>query len=168
MGKVRLGRHPAYLGPGLDVRPPVQEDLDDLQVASPCSIIQCSGSILSKNDPVTDPNILSVLLYGSTDVYNTAYITMCLDVGSSLAKQNHHIGVTVNSGYDQGGFSTLSETNTRTMTALSFHFRSWRRAAVKPQRETILLGTILHILTILGPYITTSCNIHVETRSRSI
>ena len=39
-----------------------------------------------------------------------AYITLCLDVGTSLAKQIHYLRVAIKSRYDQGGEPTLSET----------------------------------------------------------
>ena len=39
-----------------------------------------------------------------------AYIGQCLDVGSSLAKQSHHLRVvTLSSGHDQRGEPILSE-----------------------------------------------------------
>jgi hypothetical protein len=42
-----------------------------------------------------------------------AYIIPGLDVDSSLAKQTHHLGVTLSSGYDKRSESTLDETRKR-------------------------------------------------------
>ena len=42
-----------------------------------------------------------------------AYIGLGLDVGSSLAQQSHHLGVTVKSGSGQGGEPTLSDSKKR-------------------------------------------------------
>ena len=41
-----------------------------------------------------------------------AYIGLCVDVGSSMAKQSRHLGVTLISRYGQGGDPTLSERGT--------------------------------------------------------
>lgn len=42
-----------------------------------------------------------------------SYTVTGLDVGSSLTKESHHLGVTLNSGCDQGGDPTLSDSKKR-------------------------------------------------------
>ena len=49
--------------------------------------------------------VLKIRIQGSP-----AYIGLCLDVGSSMAKQSYHLGATLTSGCDQGGGPILYET----------------------------------------------------------
>ena len=79
----------AYLVPGLDVRPPVQEDLGSLQVASHSSTVESGRPILSKT---RRQNWMHSLLLPIT---SPTYIGAGLDVGSLLAEQVGDLGVTV-------------------------------------------------------------------------
>ena len=65
---------------------------------------------------------------------SSTYIVPGLDVGSSMAMQSHHIGVTTVSGCDQGGVSILSETNTR----LKSYYERETYCNEIPERELIL------------------------------
>ncbi len=56
------------------------------------------------------------------DIAWLAHFGPGLDVGSSLAQQSHHLGVTVISGSDQGGIPELSDSKKR----LSDEVRSGR------------------------------------------
>ena len=53
-------------------------------------------------------NMLSNIPYIAflQEIGSPAYICFGLDVGSSLAKQSHHLGATQNSRYDQGGHAS--------------------------------------------------------------
>ena len=115
------------LGPGLDVCPPVQEDLDGLEVALPGSTVECGDPILAETKLSEDtwspkrrhaiPTYMSMHYSIYTLHCNIllsailAYIDPGLDVGSSLAQQSHHLGVTTTSGCDQRSEPTLSKTH---------------------------------------------------------
>ena len=70
-----------------------------------------------------------------------AYIDLGLDVGSSLAKQSHHLEVTVSSGCDQRAEPNLSKTQTMTMTMTTGHTTQRKR---KTQNSNVIMEVTIN------------------------
>ena len=83
-------------------------------------MVQCGEHSLSKSRDRTKTKPYNISInahkseslidtYIASIVFNHAYIVSGIDVGSPLAQQSHHLGVTLKSRYGQGGVPSLSK-----------------------------------------------------------